>query len=221
MTFCQMLRSFIFWHSGEFNLSPWRRKAKNSLSHEHSEETGKLVSDLGSSSVNERSLRFSWRDQLNMCLSERMKALLGNIQHIETEPVRVVKYVDEEKLEVHYDWFPNTRSETGYPDMPARPNNRLGSIFAYIEDDCDGGETYFPDVKGVDESADGSKFSRSENGHGLLVKPRRGNAIFWNNLHPNGTGDPRTAHAGMPVTRGRKIGINIWSFYFLDSPVLG
>ena len=156
-----------------------------------------------------------------MCLSQRMKSILGNVQHIETEPIRVVKYARDDKIQVHYDWFPLIRSETGLPHMPMRPNNRLGSIFAYVEDDCDGGETYFPDVNGVPENANSAKFSISENDKGLLVKPYRGNAVFWNNLYPNGSGDIRTAHAGMPVTRGTKIGINLWSYYFLDAPILG
>lgn len=185
------------------------------------EENRKLASNNEPVSVNERAPRFPWEEPLNVCLSQRMKSLLGNVQHIETEPVRVIQYERNEKIQVHYDWFPDTRNETGHHSMSARPNNRLGSILAYVEDDCDGGETYFPEVESMIESADSDKFSISDNGKGLLVKPKKGNAIFWNNLHPNGTGDVRTAHAGMPVTRGTKVAINIWSYYFLDSPILG
>jgi prolyl 4-hydroxylase len=45
---------------------------------------------------------------------------------------------------------------------------------------CTGGETYFPDLKGIEESADGEKFSHTDRpgGMGLLVKPRQGNAVF-------------------------------------------
>lgn len=35
--------------------------------------------------------------------------------------------------------------------------------------------------------------------------------LFWRNLLPNGQGDPRTLHAGMPLTKGIKVGLNIWS----------
>lgn len=165
--------------------------------------------------------RLAWNDALNLCLGERMKSLLGNVQHLDTEPVRVIKYQSEQKLQVHYDWFPGNRNETGRPGDVPRVNNRLGSIFAYVEDDCDGGETFFPEVTAIHEDADETKFSRTESDQGLLVKARRGNAIFWNNMHLNGSGDVRTAHAGMPVTRGTKVGINIWSYYFPDKNLHG
>jgi len=73
----------------------------------------------------------------------------------------------------------------------------------------------------VAESADGNKFAIPEGAAGLLVKPRRGNAIFWNNLLANGSGDTRVAHAGLQVESGTKIGLNIWSTYFFDLPMVG
>jgi prolyl 4-hydroxylase len=48
-----------------------------------------------------------------------------------------------------------------------------------------------------------------ENG-GLAFRPVAGNAIFWVNLHANGTGDERTNHAGLPLGKGRKTAMNIW-----------
>jgi prolyl 4-hydroxylase len=160
-------------------------------------------------------------DEVSKCLSKRMKSFLGNVQHIDTEPIRIVKYGGGDDLHIHTDWSPFPRNRTWNPDAPNRLNNRLGSLFAYLEDDCVGGETYFPKVKGVSAAGDGRKFSRTENGMGLLVKPRRRNAIFWNNLYPNGTGDSRTAHAGLPVSSGEKIEMNLWSHYYLDSPIIG
>lgn len=35
--------------------------------------------------------------------------------------------------------------------------------------------------------------------------------LFWRNLYPNGEGDPMTVHAGLPLTDGIKVGLNIWS----------
>jgi prolyl 4-hydroxylase len=168
-----------------------------------------------------QSTMISQDDTVALCLSQRMKSLLGNIQHIETEPIQVVKYEPSERFHMHMDWFDKPRNVTHNPTVPERSYNRLGSIFAYLNDDCTGGETYFPEVKGVSSSADGNKFSRTESGQGLLVRPKRGNAVFWNNLLPNGTGDPRVAHAGLPVHRGRKIGMNLFSYYYYDSPLLG
>ncbi|KAI5865670.1 2OG-Fe(II) oxygenase family oxidoreductase [Durotheca rogersii] len=168
-----------------------------------------------------QSAMVSPKDFVSICLSERMKSLLGNIQHIDTEPLQVVKYEGGERFRIHMDWFDRPRNETFNPKTPFRSYNRLGSIFAYLEDGCSGGETYFPDIRGVAPDADGDKFTRTETGEGLLVNPRRGNAVFWNNLFMNGSGDPRVAHAGRPVLSGRKTGMNLFSYYYLDVPIAG
>jgi prolyl 4-hydroxylase len=161
-------------------------------------------------------------DHVSQCLAKRMKSFLGNVQHIETEPIQVVKYEGGEKFSLHTDWLDEPINSTYSKKYPDRYYNRLGSIFAYLDGGCTGGETYFPLVKGVSAAADGDKFSRTETGEGLLVRPRRGSAVFWNNLHPrNASGDRRVLHAGIPVETGRKIGINLFSYYFLDAPFIG
>lgn len=115
--------------------------------------------------------------------------------------------------------------------------NRRFSYFVYLDApplDGGGGETYFPDVEAVsafvssrfrsyvqfsDElkqappTADGAKFARTtrnERGEpGLMVRPKKGSAIFWVNLDDEGRGDNRVVHAGMPVTNWTKVGMNI------------
>lgn len=61
-----------------------------------------------------------------------------------------------------------------------------------------------------DEGEGGGKKGAVE---GVTFKPIKGNAIFWENLRPDGTGYPETWHAALPVTSGRKVGLNIWSWY--------
>ncbi|KAF4442608.1 2OG-Fe(II) oxygenase family Oxidoreductase [Fusarium acutatum] len=94
----------------------------------------------------------------------RMKSILGNIQHIDTEPIQIVKYEPSERFRIHMDWFDKPRNRTYSRNHPRRPYNRLASIFAYLDDDCTGGETYFPEVQGVSRVADGDNFSRAESG---------------------------------------------------------
>lgn len=49
---------------------------------------------------------------------------------------------------------------------------------------------------------------------GVTFLPRKGSAVFWHNFDPaTGRGYKETLHAGLPVTRGQKIGLNIWSWY--------
>lgn len=53
---------------------------------------------------------------------------------------------------------------------------------------------------------------------GLIFKPAPGNAVFWENFRPDGTGRgwEETWHAGLPVRKGFKVGLNIWSWGRLD-----
>ncbi|KAI0861124.1 hypothetical protein F4860DRAFT_476921 [Xylaria cubensis] len=159
------------------------------------------------------------------CLTKRMQSLLGNVQHAEVEALQIVKYaMGGDHYRSHTDWFDAPKYDYPIPgskDRTPKPSNRLGSIFAYLEDDCERGETYFPYLPSVSESADGRKFALADGDTGLLVRPQRGNAVFWNNLHPNGTGDERTFHASLPIESGTKIGLNIWSRYFLDEVMVG
>lgn len=55
----------------------------------------------------------------------------------------------------------------------------------------------------------------------LLFKPKRGKAVLWKNMHMNGTGDSRVRHASLPVKSGRKIGMNLFSLYYIDTPIIG
>lgn len=111
-----------------------------------------------------------------------------------------------------------------------RPSNRLTSIFAYLDDNCTRGETFFPHTPRVGDSADGTKYAAhgdedgvwgDDDSLGLMVKPIKGNAIFWVNLLPDGTGDVRTAHAGLPIGEGTKVGMNMWSRGLMGSPMVG
>lgn len=163
-------------------------------------------------------------DPVGTCLVSRMRSLLGNLQHHTIEPLQMVKYDPGGEFRLHYDWFPkdgNAKPGELQLDDSERPYNRLVSIFVYLGDDCEGGETYFPNVAGVSAEADGEKFKRTDTGMGLLVKPKKGSAVLWMNLHWNGTGDKRLLHAGLPVKSGVKLGMNMFSVYFPDTPIVG
>ncbi|KAH9884448.1 hypothetical protein F4778DRAFT_787753 [Xylariomycetidae sp. FL2044] len=65
------------------------------------------------------------------------------------------------------------------------------------------------------EGGDGGVGSREkERKTGVTFRPIAGNAVFWENFRPDGTGRgwEETWHAGMPVTKGTKVGLNIWSW---------
>jgi prolyl 4-hydroxylase len=125
---------------------------------------------------------------------------------------QLVQYVPGEKFDVHHDWYDAPQIvKTGDESKRGRLFNRLASFFVFLENEgVVGGETWFPFVEvGEKGGEEDGKWRRHEEG-GIAFKPRAGSALFWVNLHGNGTGDGRVVHAGLKVVEGRKTAMNIW-----------
>jgi prolyl 4-hydroxylase len=97
----------------------------------------------------------------------------------------------------------------------------------YVDADCEGGGTEFPRIRMPDirrgrwcdflECEEGEQNSEVQektprNNMGVTFKAIKGNAVFWENVRPDGRGYEETYHAGLPVTSGSKVGLNIWSW---------
>lgn len=63
------------------------------------------------------------------------------------------------------------------------------------------------------DGSDEKKLEDVEQGKGTTFKPVPGNAIYWENFRADGSGAgyDETWHAGLPVKKGVKVGLNIWS----------
>ncbi|KAI5923208.1 hypothetical protein F4810DRAFT_211142 [Camillea tinctor] len=120
---------------------------------------------------------------------------------------QLVHYDPGQHYGLHHDWL---REPQRAFDGSPRAFNRAVSFFAVLDDKCEGGETWFPFVEPVVRAEGESPLWRTHEDGGLAFRPVAGNALFWVNLFPNGTGDTRTVHAGMPITRGTKTAMNIW-----------
>ncbi|KAF3025664.1 hypothetical protein E8E14_013708 [Neopestalotiopsis sp. 37M] len=158
----------------------------------------------------------------------------------EMGPPQLVRYTAGQRFNLHHDWYERPQPTRSRDKLRlGRSWNRAASFFAVLEDGCSGGETHFPYLKsprtttttaaaasssssssspvnrhrgvGRDQNATSAWYERAdEDGGGIAFKPVRGNAVFWVNLHANGTGDERTMHAGLPLGDGMKTAMNIW-----------
>ncbi|KAK0712434.1 hypothetical protein B0T26DRAFT_649346 [Lasiosphaeria miniovina] len=154
------------------------------------------------------------RDGVVRCIEERALAFQGySVPRTHLEPVQLVKYGPTERYHFHTDWFTDG---TATHAAAAAGGNRASSFFAYVHvaNDTTGGGTNFPrlDAPGDARWCDAGLVDCDEPWeNGVTFRPVEGNAIFWENLLPDGSGDERTLHAGLPVSGGGKIGMNIWT----------
>merc|ERR1711879_983580 len=70
-------------------------------------------------------------------------------------------------------------------DFGEERGNRIATVLIYFSDVEKGGNTVFLPPK-------------------IVSRPKRGSAVFWYNLKPNGESDDSTRHAGCPILIGQK-----------------
>ena len=106
-------------------------------------------------------------------------------KNIETiEPLQIVKYEVGQEFKGHYDWFENNYSHK-------INDQRQYTIFVYLNDVEEGGETYFPKLD-------------------IKIKPKKGNAVFWEDCENQNKCHNLSFHQGLPPKKGIKYGLNIW-----------
>jgi prolyl 4-hydroxylase len=154
-------------------------------------------------------------DDIVRCIEQRALEFQGfDTRRESLEPLQLVQYAQEQEYHAHTDWFTSpaqTTAEYG--------GNRLSSFFVYVHasDDIVGGGTQFPSLDApTDERWCDFVNCDAEMEDGVVFRPVQGNAVFWRNLKRDaGTkefvGDRRTVHAGLPVQRGSKLGMNVWT----------
>ncbi len=151
------------------------------------------------------------RDDVVRCIEDRALSFQGyDVPRAHLEPLQLVKYAAGERYHFHTDWFTDPAHATA-----ALGGNRLSSFFAYVSvsNVTTGGGTNFPLL----EAPRDGRWCRVVDcdelwENGVTFRPVEGNAVYWENLLPGGgRGDQRVLHAGLPVTRGSKIGMNIWT----------
>eukprot|EP00392_Amoebophrya_sp_AT5.2_P009859 g9887.t1 len=85
--------------------------------------------------------------------------------------------------------------------------DRMLTLFWYLNDVEEGGETNFPIADG--EPWPGSMASCNQ---GLKVKPERGAAVLWYNMDATGLVSRNALHGACKVLKGQKYAINAWVY---------
>ncbi|KAI0397150.1 2OG-Fe(II) oxygenase superfamily protein [Xylariaceae sp. FL0594] len=151
------------------------------------------------------------RDDVVRCIEERALSFQGfDTAQTYLEPLQLVKYGRGESYHFHTDWFTSSQTQQASSSLGG---NRQSSFFAYVSaENITGGGTNFPMLSPPRDERWCAFIDCDEPWeNGLSFRPLVGNAVFWSNLLADGTGDQRTLHAGLPVTSGSKIGMNIWT----------
>lgn len=98
-------------------------------------------------------------------------------------------YLPGETFTPHHDYLDD--SLPGYVQEVAGHGQRILTFLLYLNDDFKGGETGFPLA-------------------GIRHKGRKGDALFFWNVHPDGRLDRQTLHAGLPPATGEKWLLSQW-----------
>lgn len=158
------------------------------------------------------------------CVEDRARAVQGWRDEVWLERLRVQRYRAGGHYAHHFDW------STGRGGW-----GRVSSFMVWVDDSdgsgeegeaLEGGGTEFPLLRRVGDQrwcqfvecpeggqGEGDHGEGGEGGKGVVFKPVPGNAVYWENFMADGTGRgyEETWHAGLPVKKGIKVGLNIWS----------
>ncbi|KAK7752656.1 hypothetical protein SLS62_005425 [Diatrype stigma] len=168
------------------------------------------------------------RDAVARCVEARALHFQGYYDgaaaRARLEPLQLVRYARGERFHFHTDWY--GAGSAAALASAALGGNRESSFFVYVaasnsscgdgeEEDLTGGGTNFPMLELESPPRDPRWCALVDCDEpweaGVTFRPVVGNAVFWRNVLEDGAGDQRTLHAGLPVTSGWKVGMNIWT----------
>ena len=127
-------------------------------------------------------------DEILKVIRKKGSELL-NIPEDHFESFQCVSYDKSQAINSHFDTF-DENSEGG-KKIIAAGGQRKYTMLVYLNDDFEGGSTYFPNLD-------------------LLVSPKKRRVLIFDNLDDNGKIRASAFHAGLPVASGRKYAMNMW-----------
>lgn len=125
-------------------------------------------------------------EPLVTAVDQKIAAALG-IGLAYSEGIQAQKYQVGQQFKPHTDYF----KPGDYSSHASTRGNRTWTFMVYLNETPKGGGTQFVNI-------------------GRTFYPKKGTAVAWNNLYPDGKPNPDTLHSGMPVEEGEKIIITKW-----------
>ncbi|XP_068647322.1 probable prolyl 4-hydroxylase 6 isoform X2 [Aristolochia californica] len=112
------------------------------------------------------------------------------------EPLHILHYEAEDKYKPYYDYFKGKSSNL-------IEGQRLATVLIYLSNVSKGGETILPNSELKDAQLKDETWSPCAKAS-YAVKPVKGNALLFFNLHLNLTEDDSSLHGSCPVIEGEK-----------------
>ena len=107
------------------------------------------------------------------------------------EPTSIIKYNKGQEYKQHHDFFhEGTKEYVEFISKTGDTNRAFTSLF-YLNDEFEGGETYFPHLD-------------------LTIKPELGMCITWMNMFEKSVPNFKSLHAGLPIISGKKYIATKW-----------
>nr|VDD27992.1 unnamed protein product [Brassica oleracea] len=118
------------------------------------------------------------------------------------ESMQILHYENGQKYEPHFDYFHDeVNLQLG--------GHRIATVLMYLSNVKKGGETVFPMWEGATNQPKDDTWTECAK-EGYAVKPVKGDALLFFNLHLNATTDPSSLHGSCPVVEGEKWSATRW-----------
>lgn len=128
---------------------------------------------------------------------ERRIAAFSQIPVENGELIQVLRYEVTQQYRPHHDYFSDTFNLK-------RGGQRVATMLMYLNDNVEGGETYFP------MAGDGECSCGGQTVKGVCIKPNKGDAVLFWSMGLNGESDEKSLHGGCPVLKGEKWSATKW-----------
>jgi prolyl 4-hydroxylase len=151
-------------------------------------------------------------DVIMKALEDRT-ASLTRIPKSHQEFTQVLRYGLGERYLAHLDWFDKRMYQNDKDTLQMIQHgkrNRLATVFWYLSDVQQGGETSFPRFNNAPHPHNPVSSNAWCDNANLKVTPEKGKVIIFYSLLADGRGDPLSLHGACPVEKGIKWAANKW-----------